>query len=162
MTNLNTSQEWEPDSFPLQCLPSPPRRILVVEDDADIRRLNAELLLRSGFEVEAVEDGAAAWDALCTDSYDLMITDNHMPRLTGLDLLKKLYATRLTLPVIMATGEMPAHQFAPSPWLRPEAVLLKPYTPAELLRTVKEILRTTDGARAPIAPPDSADGLQPG
>jgi DNA-binding response OmpR family regulator len=130
------------------CAPLPPCRILVVEDELNIRQLNTAALIHSGYQVDAVEDGAAAWEALNVDSYDLMITDNNMPRLTGVELLKKLYANRMALPVIMATGELPKEEFTRYPWLRPAAILLKPYTILELLGVVKQVLREADNATA--------------
>src|SRR5450759_780416 len=87
---------------PAQGQANPPHRILVVEEDIHVRQLNTEVLTRSGYEVDAAEDGAAAWVALNGDSYDLMITDNGMPKLTGIELLRKLRAARMELPVIMA------------------------------------------------------------
>src|ERR1039457_1463431 len=74
-----------------RCQTNPLRRILVREDDASIRRLSAEALAFSGYQVVAVEDGADGWEALHANSYDLMITDNGMPRLTGVKLLKNLH-----------------------------------------------------------------------
>ena len=124
--------------------PNPLRRILVLEDDASIRRLSAEALAFSGYQVVAVEDGADGWEALHANSYDLMITDNGMPRLTGVKLLKKLHAEEIPLPVIMATGTLPAGELARHPWLQPAATLLKPYTIVELLSTVKNVLRGTE------------------
>jgi DNA-binding response OmpR family regulator len=126
------------------CAPLPPCRILVVEDEPHIRQLNTGVLINSGYDVDTAEDGAAGWEALNADSYDLMITDNKMPRLTGVELLKKLYAHRMALPVIMATGELPTEEFTRYPWLQPAATLLKPYTVAELLGTVKKVLREAD------------------
>jgi DNA-binding response OmpR family regulator len=117
-----------------------PRRILVVEDDGDIRRLNAEVLKCSGYEVDAAEDGAAGWAALDANGYDLLITDHDMPNVSGVDLLKKLHAARMDLPVIMATGSFPAHELVQRPWLQPAAMLFKPYTVEELLGTVREVL----------------------
>jgi DNA-binding response OmpR family regulator len=128
------------------CAPLPACRILLVEDEPHIRQLNTGALIHSGYHVDAAEDGAAAWEALNTDSYDLLITDHNMPRLTGIELLKKLYANRMALPVIMATGELPTEEFTRYPWLQPAATLLKPYTIAELLGTVKKVLREADGA----------------
>jgi DNA-binding response OmpR family regulator len=128
------------------CAPLPPCRILVVEDELNVLQLNAGVLIRSGYDVDAVEDGAAAWEALNTDSYDLMITDNKMPKLSGVELLKKLYASRMALPVIMATGELPTEEFTRCPWLQPAATLLKPYTIEELLGTVRKVLREAVGA----------------
>lgn len=134
------------DSAILQSQSNPPDRILVVEDDASIRQLNTERLRDSGYEVDAAENGAAAWQALNTHSYDLLITDNVMPKVTGIELLEKLRSARLTLPVIMATSAIPTEVLVRYPWLQPDATLLKPYTFAELLRTVKKVLREGDDA----------------
>lgn len=130
------------------------QRILVVEDDADIRRLNTEVLTRSGYRVDAATDGGDAWDAISANRYDLMITDNSMPKLTGLELLRKLREGRVVLPVIMATGTLPEHEFAASPWLIPDATLVKPYTVPELLATVRAVLSANESDRAtlPVAP----------
>ena len=130
--------------------PLPPGRILVVEDEPNIRQINTAALIHSGYHVDAAEDGAAAWEALNADSYDLMITDNKMPRLTGMELLKKLYASRMALPVIMTTGELPTEEFTRYPWLQPAATLLKPYTSEEMLRTVQEVLRQADIAAVAV------------
>jgi DNA-binding response OmpR family regulator len=125
----------------------------VVDDDGEIRRLNAQVLKKSGYHVEAAEDGAVAWEALNTDNYDLMITDHNMPKVSGVELLKKLRAARMALPVIMATGSLPEEEFARYPWLQPAATLLKPYTTDELLGTVREVLSATNGALDEILPP---------
>ena len=124
------------------------RRLLVVDDDISLRRLSTEVLSISGYAVDTAEDGAAAWDALNADRYDLMITDNNMPNLSGMELLKKLYTNRMALPVIMATGTLPEEEFAQCPWLQPAATLLKPYTVEELLGAVDVVLREADVAAA--------------
>jgi len=119
---------------------NPPRRILVVDDDVSIRQLSLEVLTGFGYDVDTAEDGAAGWEALNGGAYDLLITDNKMPKLTGIDLLRKLRSARMVLPVIMVTGLAPAHEFAGSPWLIPDATLLKPFTVDELLGKVKAVL----------------------
>jgi DNA-binding response OmpR family regulator len=142
------------DCAPLQSPMSPPHHILVVEDDVGIRQLNTAVLLRCGYAVDIAEDGAAAWEALNAESYDLMITDNKMPKVSGVELLKMLRAARMELPVIMATGSLPTQEFARYPWLRPAATLVKPYTIGQLLRTVKRVLRKAGGiADAPWQSP---------
>ena len=73
------------------------------------------VLHRAGYHVDTAEDGAFAWQMLGVSDYDLMITDNNMPNLTGMELLKKLYAMRMALPFIMATGKMPEEEFAQYP-----------------------------------------------
>jgi DNA-binding response OmpR family regulator len=133
--------------------PNPRQRILVVEDDKMIRRLNCEVLTHSGYHVDTAEDGAAAWDALQLNHYDLMITDNDMPKITGVELLQKILAANLNLPIIMATGILPEEEFTRYPWLQPNVTLLKPYTFEDLLAAVKEVLRVSCDAHAEITPP---------
>ena len=144
MPDKNTSQVGELDSAPFQLEPNPSHHILVVDDEPDIRQLSTEVLTDSGYAVDAAEDGAVAWQALNTDSYDLLITDHNIPKVSGVELLKKMRAARMNLPVIMATGNLPAHEFARKPWLKPDAMLHKPYTVAEMLKTVKKVLREAD------------------
>jgi DNA-binding response OmpR family regulator len=138
--------------------PKPAHRILVVEDDEFIRQLTTQSLGLCGYQVTAAEDGLAGWHALNADAFDLMITDNNMPRLTGIGLLKKLRAARMGLPVIMATGVLPAEEFEKNPWLRPAATLLKPFTMSEYLETVHSVLHASaidDGQfiMPPVPPP---------
>ena len=132
--------------------PQPPYRILVVDDEACIRQLTAAVLTRSGYQVEAAEDGAVAWDTLQLSSYDLLLTDNNMPKVTGVELLKKVRAARMALPVIMATGSLPDEEFTRQPWLKPAATLQKPFTAEELLGTVQAVLRAATGNHAPPGP----------
>jgi DNA-binding response OmpR family regulator len=148
-----TDKDMEPDPPPLQCKTNPSHRILVVEDDALTRRINVKALIKSGYEVDAAEDGAAAWDALKLNGYDLLVTDNDMPNVSGVDLIKKLYAAHMALPVIMVSGKMPTAELNRQPWLQIQAALLKPYMPSELLDTVRNVLFANDGARAEIAAP---------
>jgi DNA-binding response OmpR family regulator len=146
---------------------NPPQRILVVEDDISIRQLSAEMLMGSGYEVDTAEDGAAGWEALQSRHYDLLITDNSMPKVTGFQMVRMLRGQDPTLPVIMATGAMPTEEMGRHPGLEINAILLKPYGIADLLETVKKVLSAPAGARAPIAPPPnrpsppSADGSRP-
>jgi len=131
---------------------SAPRQILVVEDDHCIRQINTEVLLNAGYLVDQAEDGAVAWDILQLKGYDLLLTDNEMPVLSGLELLKRLHAARLDLPVIMATGTLPKDEFTRYPWLKPAGTLIKPYTLDELLIAVREVLSVTDAAPGQNAP----------
>lgn len=149
--NVLLAEEWRAarpvrQANPRQC-------VLVVEDDGDIRRLNTELLAYSGYQVDSVPDGEAGWEALYHRDYDLLVTDNEMPKVTGLELLKKVHAVGLALPVILATSTLPKDEFAHAPWLQPAAVLLKPYSVMEFLDTVKEVLRATASIRQETPPP---------
>jgi len=135
---------------PSQLQPRPPYRILVVEDDESLRQLNTEVLKQSGYAVDAADDGDVAWETLQLTSYDLLITDQNMARVCGIELLKKLRAARMELPVIMVTGTMPEAELALHPWLQPAAVLLKPYTIPELLGVVRDVLYAAECPREQI------------
>ncbi len=132
---------------PLPNQTSPPQRILVVDDDANTRVLNMAVLTQAGYQVDGAANGAAGFAALQTGYYDLVITDNFMPKLTGIGMLKKLRAAQMSLPVIMATGALPTEEFARYPWLQPDATLLRPYPVEELLAKVAVVLRMADARK---------------
>jgi len=131
---------------PGPCPASSPRRILVVDDDRDTRQLSLAVLAGAGYDVEGVTDGAAGWDALQAKNYDLIVTDNGMPRMTGLELIAKLHAAGRAVPILMATESLPTLEFARQPWLKPDVALQRPFSDADLLAAVRNILRTEDGA----------------
>src|SRR6185436_3357327 len=56
-------------------------KILYAEDNAALRLVTARMLTRTGYAVTSVEDGLQAWEALQSDKYDILITDNDMPGL---------------------------------------------------------------------------------
>jgi two-component system, cell cycle sensor histidine kinase and response regulator CckA len=122
-------------------------RILVVDDDVSIRRLNTEMLIRSGYEVDDAADGEAGWEALQAKRYDLLITDNFMPKVTGIEMVKKLHAAGMQLPVIMATAILPQEEFILNPWLEAVPTLLKPFRGSELLFTVRKVLSAREAGR---------------
>ena len=126
-------------------------RILVVDDASSARQLKVNLLVDCGFDVEEARDGADGWEALKTGHYDLVITDNTMPRMTGVEMIEKLRSARMTVPVIMATGFMPIFLFARKPWLEPDAALTIPFSDNDLLAAVKRILDKDDGDDIPTA-----------
>ena len=105
-----------------------------------MRNFIAKTLMACGYCVDSAEDGAVAWDRLQANKYDLLITDNRMPNVSGFKLIEKVRAAGMALPVIMATGIDPEEELTQQPWLRPAAVLLKPYSRAEFLGTVKSVL----------------------
>ena len=123
---------------------NPSRRILVVDDDSDTRQLSVDVLVSSEYDVDAAKDGAVGWGALRARHYDLVITDNKMPNMTGIELIEKLRYIRVGLPVIMATSQLPTDIFDRKPWLLPDATLQRPFSNDDLLATVKRILRNED------------------
>jgi CheY-like chemotaxis protein len=83
-------QAEKPAKAPIRDPINPSRRILVVDDDNDTRQLSVDVLAGSGYDVEGVKDGAAGWKALQADNnYDLIVTDNKMPNMTGIEMIAK-------------------------------------------------------------------------
>jgi DNA-binding response OmpR family regulator len=161
---MNSEIVWpgeEPVSSLFECQTNPPQRILLAAADDDLRHVNAEVLLDSGYDVDAAEDGAVAWDALRLKSYDLLIFDNNMPKLSGVDLLKNLHAAQMALPVILLSETMPTEEWQRQSWLPIKARLHKPCTLAKLLGTVGKVLRANDGVRAEMVPPPAWQSPSP-
>lgn len=104
----------------------PPPRILVVDDEPDTRQLLSEVLIDSGCRVDTAADGEAAWQVLHAtrhdpDCYHLLIIDNNMPKLSGIELIRRLRSARMALPVILALGTTPIN----TDWLRLAVILQK-------------------------------------
>ncbi|MBK9991864.1 MAG: response regulator transcription factor [Verrucomicrobia bacterium] len=114
--------------------------ILVVDDVESIRDVVVAILKHAGFRVSVAQDGEMAWDALCADQFDLMITDHDMPRLTGVDLLRRVRASSLDLPVILMSGSIPYEETDLAELLRPGMAMGKPFSFAELLGNVRNVL----------------------
>lgn len=134
-----------------------PRRILVVDDDRGIRQLGSEVLIRHGYQVDAARDNTAGWNALQAHTYDLLIADLDMPRMSGLKLVKQMRAARMALPVILASGTMTPQELNRNPWLQLSGALLKPFSSAQLLQTVKAALPAPERKRRPARSKAGAD-----
>lgn len=118
----------------------PPSRILVLDDDKDIREIYVEILRQDGYQVDAAEDGQAGWEALQARPYDLLITDHDMPRLTGLELVEKVTSSGSSMPVIIASASLSPGALARQASGRAAAWLPKPFSPGELLKAVGRVL----------------------
>ena len=152
MKASRTTRAGELAGTPLQAQRNRLHCILVVDEDSDLRQLYAEALAGHGYHVDAAEDGAAAWEALRANRYNLLITEHEIPHLTGVELVKLLRGARMALPVVMAAGRMPTHELARNPSLQLAATLSKPFAVEALVDTVRNVLRVTDSAPEPIKP----------
>ncbi len=80
------------------------KRVLIVEDDAHLRRMFRALLENEGFEVREAEDGSQGLALVLSEAPDCIITDTMMPRMDGLAMLRRLAAVRPPVPSIMVTA----------------------------------------------------------
>ncbi len=137
-------------SCPVEGLdPATPRRVLVVEDDADSRELLAATLRRIGCEVVTAEDGQAALQACARQAFDLVFSDIRMPRMDGSEMLRRLRSNPATarVPVLAVTASSLAHErrdylaqgfcdFIGKPYLLEQIhAALEQFTGARLLRS---------------------------
>ena len=80
-------------------------RILVVEDEAELRELFRQVLGKNGYQAVGAADGVQALDALDNDYYDLIISDVMMPVMDGYELVRQLREAGITIPVLMITAK---------------------------------------------------------
>src|SRR5271167_4931048 len=108
-------------------------RILIAEDDDIIRRIISNALAGDGYAVNAAADGEQAWEALRHNAYALLVTDNEMPRLTGIKLIERIRKAGMSLPVIVASGNFPVDRVRDYPQFQITAVIPKPFRKLEFL-----------------------------
>lgn len=118
-------------------------RVLVAEDDADVRGVVRRVLARLGHEVHDVDDGTAALGLLDAMPFDLVITDVYMETVDGIELLERMRQQGLDVPVVvMSGGGFKSRQYV----LRiaescgAAAVLEKPFTLNELRAAIEPLL----------------------
>ena len=112
-----------------------PRRILLVDDEQIVRKALQSFLANAGYAVEAVEAGEAALGRLETESFDLVVTDNHMPGMTGVQLASIIKIRWPALPILMFTGFLPDE---PVPCL--DRILHKPGDLRLLVPSIQELM----------------------
>ena len=81
------------------------KKVLVVDDETHIRYLLSDFLSSKGFEVSLAKDGQESLDQLENESFDLVITDIHMPRLDGIEMLKRMEKASRKEKIIIMTGD---------------------------------------------------------
>ena len=117
----------------------------MADDDEGIRCLLSTVLADAGFYVNAASDGQQAWEALLHEPYDLLVTDNEMPRLVGIELIERIRDAGMTLPIIIASGSFPMEKMHDHPELQIAAALPKPFRIFELLDAVQAVVRASCG-----------------
>ncbi len=113
------------------------KRILVVEDDTELRRMFRTVLSMSGYDVEEAGDGVEALRLIDNHLPDLIVLDLVLRALDGLSVQQELASRALTrqIPIVIVTGST-----IDTASLDVACVLRKPVMPDELIRTVKQCL----------------------
>ena len=85
-------------------------RVLVADDEEEIRNILSRILEKEGFEVITASDGEQAMQKICSDIPDAVLLDVRMPGLNGMEVLKKIKAIEENLPVVLVTAYADTHQ----------------------------------------------------
>ena len=113
--------------------------ILYAEDNPGLRVCLSERLGLAGYEVTAAEDGEQAWIALQAGSYDLLITDNQMPGMSGAELILRLRRRNRALPIIVVSSDLEFFTESRCQLLQIAAVVPKPFSLGQLCHAVGRV-----------------------
>ena len=116
-------------------------RVLVADDDADIRELVEFKLTQNGYDVEAVSDGLAAWESFLADRPALVILDVMMPGLSGIDVLRKIRESEdAEVPVLLLSAKSRDSDVDTGFAVGADDYVIKPFSPRELVHRVNGML----------------------
>jgi len=117
-------------------------KVLIVDDFATMRRIVKNILTQLGFKnfIEA-DDGSTAWDILQKEQVDFIVSDWNMPKMTGIELLKKVRADERfqNLPFLMVTAEAQKENIVEAVKARVSNYIVKPFTPETLSEKIQKI-----------------------
>ncbi|MEP6901941.1 MAG: sigma-54 dependent transcriptional regulator, partial [Actinomycetota bacterium] len=114
-------------------------KLLVVDDESNLRLVVQKELSRQGHEVETASDGEAAWEIIEQEDFDVILCDINMPRLDGIGLLRRLREKSHNPPeVIMLTGQATVESAIEAMKLGAYDYLTKPYRIVELAALVQQ------------------------
>jgi DNA-binding response OmpR family regulator len=128
------------------------QRLLIVDDDADLRLLLAAYFRRIGYEVEERESAAIAVEPATTGHFDCFIFDVSMPGMTGIDLLRRVRDRGISTPALFLTAHDSTDDKVAGFNAGADDYLGKPFDPRELEVRIAALLRRSKGA------PSNSDG----
>jgi CheY-like chemotaxis protein len=119
---------------------APPARVLLIDDDDNVRETIEAALLCGGHTVEAFAQAQPALEALARGGFDLVVTDLTMPHITGLDVARAVKRDHPGLPVVLLTGCAAARDDWEAQQAGVAHILAKPCPMSELLATVSALV----------------------
>lgn len=126
------------------------RRLLIVDDDSDLRMLLAGYFRRIGYEVEEKENGMAAIEPATTGRFDCFIFDVSMPGMTGIDLLRRVRDRGISTPAMFLTAHDTIDDKVAGFEAGADDYLGKPFNPRELEVRVEALLRRSVGGQQAV------------
>lgn len=126
-------------------------QVLLVDDDVELGEMLTEYLEREGFATTAVADGEAGVRHALSGNYAIVVLDVMMPRLNGIEALRRIRAQDSRIPVLMLTAKGDDVDRIVGLELGADDYVPKPCTPRELVARIRAILRRTQ-SREPASP----------
>ena len=126
-------------------------RLLVVDDDAELRELAQAYLKQQGFDVDTVADGAEMDTALATRTFDLIILDLMLPGEDGLSIAKRIKG-QLNVPIIIVSAQGEDVDRIVGLEIGADDYIAKPFNPRELLARIRAVLRRAQNRPAATEP----------
>ncbi len=122
------------------------KRVLIVEDEKDIRELLEHYLKREGFETQAAGDGESGLRKVKQEKFDLVLLDLMLPGMDGLELCRSLRSQPQTaaIPIIMVTAKGEESDRVVGLELGADDYITKPFSPREVVARVKALLRRVE------------------
>ena len=114
------------------------KRILVVDDDPDIRQILLDRMSSFGYVVETAIDGREALDAIQRGGFDGMLLDLRMHGIDGMEVLRQARISCPSLPVVMVTALSARERAAQAVAEGARAYLIKPFDPAQLKQVAEQ------------------------
>ncbi len=130
-------------------LPPGKERILFVDDETPIIEMNIALLERLGYQVSAEESSVKALDLFAAepDAFDLVITDQAMPELSGIELAERIRSIRSNIPIIIITGFSETIDAERARKMGIRQFLMKPVVRSELAEAIRKVLDRPEKTR---------------
>ncbi|MCV4282026.1 response regulator [Pseudomonas capsici] len=136
-------------------------RLLLVEDDIALGEGIHQALSREGYTVDWIKDGSSALHALLSETFDLVILDLGLPKLGGLEVLRKLRHDGSTVPVVILTARDATEDRIAGLDAGADDYLVKPFDVSELKARLRALLRRSAG-RAKMLIEHAGISLDPG
>ncbi len=116
-------------------------KILIAEDEPAMRKILRLYLEKEGCRVSEAPDGQAAFDLLCSESFDLLIADWMMPRMDGIRLCREVRACSMPIKIIMLTAKGEARHEIEGLTCGADDYIRKPFEPGVLLLRIKKMFQ---------------------